>query len=115
MFHIGKVLRVFKNNEKEVIGADSSVLALVSMWDENIITVAVEPAIGEKIKESDITLIDYSPSSPNIPVPRQVAVKILRGETAKKAWKEYEDFNTAKKKEKEAAQQFADHQFTNVG
>ncbi|MDD5148370.1 MAG: hypothetical protein PHH08_02800 [Candidatus ainarchaeum sp.] len=114
MFHVGKVIKVFRNGEKEIIGTDSSVQAMVMMWDENLITVAVKESLGDKIKENDIALIDYSPTSPNIPVPRQLIIKILRGETGKKAWKEYEDFKNSKKRTREA-QQYAEHQFTNVG
>lgn len=99
MFHIAKVLQAYRSNEKDVIGADTSVQATVEMWDENILTIAVNSGIGEKIKENDIVLVDYSPCSANIPVPKQIAVKILRGETAKKTWKRYEEFRETKKKE----------------
>ncbi|HLD59178.1 MAG TPA: hypothetical protein VI977_06130 [archaeon] len=101
MFHVGKVLKVFKGADKEIIGSDSSVQAMVMMWDENLLTIAVKPGIAPFLKENDIVVIDYSPSSPNIPVPRQVAMKILRGETAKKTWKEYEEFFARKKREQE--------------
>ncbi|MDD5162697.1 MAG: hypothetical protein PHD95_00650 [Candidatus ainarchaeum sp.] len=114
MFHIGKVVKVFKSADKDVIGVDSSIQALTLMWDENLVTVSVKEGLGEKIKDGDIVLIDYSPTSPNIPVPKQIAIKILRGETGKKAWKEYEEFNAAKKREREA-QQYGEHQLTNVG
>lgn len=113
MFHVGKVLRVFRANDKEVISNDSSVQAMLMMWDENILTVSVRQGIGDKIKENDIVLVDYSPSSPNIPVPKQIIVKILRGETAKKTWKEYESFNDSKRKEKEI-QEYGGQQFTSV-
>jgi hypothetical protein len=104
MFHVGKVLRVFKASEKEVIGDDSTVQAMLVMWDENLLTVSVKAGIGSLIKENDIVLVDYSPSSANIPVPKQVATKILRGETAKKTWKEYADFFERKKREQEFSQ-----------
>jgi hypothetical protein len=113
LFHPGKVLRVFRATDKEIISSDSSTQALVQMWDENIVTVAIKNEIGDKVKESDIVLIDYAPSSPNIPVPKQVAVKILRGEIAKKTWKEYEEFNASRKRERES-QEFSGPQFTNV-
>jgi hypothetical protein len=114
MFHVGKVIKVFKSNENDVIGVDSSIQAMTLMWDENLVTVSVKESLGEKIKENDIVLIDYSPSGQNLPVPKQIIIKILRGETGKKTWKEYEEFNASKKREKEA-QQYGEHQFTNVG
>jgi len=99
MFHIAKVVFVFKPENKDIISADSSVQATVEMWDENILTINVKPGLGEKIKEEDIVLVDYAPSSANIPVPKQIAVKILRGTAAKKAWEKYSEFNEKKKRE----------------
>ena len=83
MFHPGKVLKVFKNDEKSVLGFDQSVLATVSMWDDNLLTIGVEHGLDTKLKEGDIVLVDYSPQYPTLPVPRQVIVKIVRGETGK--------------------------------
>ena len=114
MFHVGKVLRVFKANEKEVLAEDSSIQAMVLMWDENLLTVSAKPGIGSQLKENDIVLVDYSPVSQNSPVPKQVITKILRGETARKTWKAYEDFKLSKKKEKENAAEYMAPQFTNV-
>lgn len=102
MFHPGKVLAVLKSDEKSVIGVDQSVQVLVSMWDENLLTVEIEPSIASKVRENDIVLIDYSPKYTTIPVPRQVAVKILRGEIAKKIWSEYTQKNQKRKSETES-------------
>lgn len=99
MFHPGKVLKVLKNNEKTVLGFDSSILAMVQMWDENLLTVVCEMGLGEKLKESDIVLIDYDPKYSSLPVPRQVIVKIVRGDLAKFVWKEYELRNEKRKSE----------------
>ncbi|MBU0636005.1 hypothetical protein KKE06_03190 [Candidatus Micrarchaeota archaeon] len=97
LFHPGKVLKVLKNNDKTVFGADQTIMATISMWDENLLTVGVEPGLGEKIREGDVVLIDYGPKYQTIPVPRQIIVKILRGETAKKVWKHYEEKNQTRK------------------
>lgn len=91
MFHPGKVLRVFRNDEKSVLGFDQAVLAMVQMWDDNLLTVSAEHGLGAKLKEGDVVLLDYSPLHSTLPVPRQVIVKILRGETGKTVWKEYEE------------------------
>jgi hypothetical protein len=102
MFHPGKVLKIFKGDGKEVISSDSSVQALVVMWDDNLMTLGCEAGISERLKEGDIVLIDYAPIlnySP--PVPRQTICKILRGEAAKKTWKEYEERHKKKKEETE--------------
>ncbi len=108
MFHLGKVLHLFKPGQKEIISSDSSVQATVLMWDENMLTIGVESSISEKIKENDIVLVDYNPLYSTIPVPKQVIVKIVRGELAKKIWKEYEDYHKQKKAEAEppAAQNY---------
>lgn len=101
MFHVGKVLRVFRPGEKEIVAADSSVQATVLMWDENLLTVGVDPNISEKVKETDVVIVDYNPMYTTIPVPKQVVVKIVRGELAKKVWKDFSDYHTLKKAEAE--------------
>ena len=101
MFHIGKVLRVFRPSEKEIVASDSSVQATVMMWDENLLTVGVESNIAEKLKENDIVIVDYNPMYSTIPVPKQIIVKIVRGELAKKVWKDFEDYHKQKKAEAE--------------
>ena len=91
MFHPGRVVAVLRGDDKSIIGADKSVQAVISMWDDNLLTCEVDAGISEKIKETDIVLVDYSPKYQTIPVPRQIIVKILRGEIAKKVWAEYLD------------------------
>lgn len=101
MYHIGKVLHLFKPGTKEIISSDSSVQATVLMWDQNMLTISAEPNIAEKLKIADVILVDYNPMYSTAPVPKQVIVKIIRGELAKKLWKEYETYNTQKKEEAE--------------
>ena len=69
------------------------------MWDENLITVEVESILGDKIKEGDVVLVDYSPRYQTIPVPKQTIVKILRGDAGKKIFSEYVDRMKQKKAE----------------
>ncbi len=92
---------MFKPGIKEIISSDSSVQATLLMWDENMLTVHVDSLIAEKIKENDVVLVDYSPMYSTIPVPKQLIVKIIRGELAKKTWKQYEDYHCLKKAEAE--------------
>jgi len=100
MYHIGKVIMVFSQKDKNVEGADSSVQAMVNMWDENMIVIEVEARLAEKIKKEDIVLVDYSPMFPSgQPVPKMSITKILRGETGKKALNEYETLYKKRKKE----------------
>ena len=91
MFHPGRVLMVFENDSKQVFGYDKSAQALVHMWDENLLVVGVETGLNQHIRENDVVLVDYSPVSQNLPMPRQVIVKVLRGDTAKKLWKQFEE------------------------
>lgn len=109
MFHPGKVLRVFRNDEKTVFGFDQSVLAMVTMWDDNLLTVGVEHGLSAKLKEGDVVLLDYSPQHPTLPVPRQVIVKVLRGETGKTVWKEYEERHKKRNIEAEEPMQIPGH------
>jgi hypothetical protein len=97
LFHPGKVLKVFKNDEKNVLGFDQSVLVMLEMWDDNLLTVAVQHGLENRVKEADIVLLDYTPEYPTLPVPRQIVVKILRGETGKAIWKEYVEKNRKNK------------------
>jgi len=93
---------VIRSDDKTVLGVDKSVQAMVSMWDENLLCVEVETAIADKVKEGDVVLIDYSPKYSTIPVPRQVAVKILRGETGKRVWGEYSERHAKRKTESDS-------------
>ena len=91
MFHIGKVLFIFDPKDKEIISADNSVQATIKMWDKNIVTAGIEDSLGDKLKKSDIVLIDYSPQR-GTGVPRIIVTKILKGKIAKDTFKEYEDY-----------------------
>ena len=85
-FHLGKVLKVIKPG-KDVLAIDSSVHAIVEMWDNNQLMITVEHAIAAEIKESDVVVVDYNPiEGLSSPVPKQVIVKILRGKLGKECW-----------------------------
>ena len=111
MYHPGKVIAVLSPSDKGVTSADASVQATIRMWDENVLTMLVEPKIAAKIREGDMVLCDYRPQEGlSVPVPRNVVVKILKGKAADKMWHEYREVFDKKKrhegKEKEAQQSY---------
>jgi hypothetical protein len=111
MYHPGKIIAVLSPKEKGTISSDSSVQATLYMWDENILTMMVDKKIASHLKEGDIVLADYRPEPGfSVPVPKNVVVKILRGKSAEKMWKEYRDMYERKKRrearEKEAEQSY---------
>lgn len=90
MYHIGKVLKVFSPSDNDVESADKLVLAIVRMWDENVLTLQVAEGLEAKIKTDDIVLADYRPME-HAPAPRQVITKILRGKRAAETLRLYEE------------------------
>lgn len=105
MFHPGKVLVVYSSKDKDVVSADSSVQATVRMWDDNLVTFAVEHNIADKIRPNDAVLVDYTPMNiPGSPVPRMIIIKILKGAIGKRIFEEYES-HSKKRREKETQQQ----------
>ena len=88
MYHVGKVLEVFSSDDKNVVSFDNAVQALLDMWDENMITVAIDSHLGKSIKKDDVVLVDYTNTQTG---PRMIVVKVLRGETGKRTWKQYKD------------------------
>lgn len=96
MYHIGKVVEIFSNRDLEVKSAEATVQATVEMWDDNVITFMVHPKLVRNIKVDDLVLVDYSPSSKNIPVPRNLIVKILRGKKGQEAWEKYRSFHRSR-------------------
>lgn len=89
MYHIGRVLEVFSGDDRSVIGFDNTAQALLDMWDENMITVAIDSHLTKSIKKDDIVLVDYTPIQSG--QPKMIIIKILRGEVAKRTWKMYKD------------------------
>ncbi len=91
MYHPGKVLEVFSpKDKKNVDSVDASTQAMLEMWDDNLITVLVEPQLDGKLKKDSIVLVDYRPL-PDKAVPRMSVVKVLRGDAAKATWSKYRE------------------------
>jgi hypothetical protein len=111
MYHPGKVIAVLSARAKGVISSDTSVQATMRMWDDNVLTMLVEPKIAQAIKAGDIVLADYRPEKGmSVPVPRNVVVKILRGPSAEKMWQTYREVHEKRKgrekSDKEAQQSY---------
>ena len=86
MYHVGRVVELFSSEDKNVVAWDNSTQALLDMWDENLITLAIDPHISRHVKKNDILLVDYSQTRTG---PKMLAVKVLRGDVAKKTWDKY--------------------------
>jgi hypothetical protein len=81
------------------MSCDASVQATLRMWDENVLTMLVEPKIAGKLREGDIVLCDYRPErGMSVPVPKNLVVKILRGRQAERMWTEYREVHEKKSK-----------------
>ena len=111
MYHPGKVIAVLSPKDKGISSTDSTVQATLKMWDENVLTMLVAPNLALKIREGDIVLVDYRPEKGmQVPVPRNVVVKILKGKSADKMWHEYREVYEKKKRreghDKEAQQSY---------
>ena len=88
MYHIGRVIELFSGDDKNVLTVDNSSQAMLEMWDENLITVGIDSHLNRQIKKEDVVLVDYTATQTG---PRMVVVKVLRGETAKRSWKQYKE------------------------
>lgn len=91
MYHPGKVIEIFSIG-KGIKSNDSSVQITLEMWDENIITFNISPKLGKIVKEGDIAIVDYSPKSEKLPIPKHEIVKVLQGTAGNKMWRKYKDF-----------------------
>ncbi|MBI4018028.1 MAG: hypothetical protein HY368_00250 [Candidatus Aenigmarchaeota archaeon] len=103
MYHPGKVMKVFSPRNADVRSSDNTTQALLEMWDQNVLTLLVDPHIAHEVKESDIVLVDYTAVSQSNPNPKHVVVKILRGKDAGATWEKYRKYNEKRKAGAKAA------------
>ncbi len=89
IYHIGRVIEIFSNKDKKIISADTDVQATLEMWDDNILTFRVAPKISNVIKNNDIVLVDYRPTSTKNPIPKNLIVKIIKDDKGERVWKAY--------------------------
>lgn len=99
MYHPGRVVRIFTGKRGSI---GDGMQAMVNMWDENLFTFTIDPAISERIREGDVVLVDYNPMATNSPHLRRVVTKILRGKSAEETWRRYKDYYNMQKTIKEA-------------
>ncbi len=100
MFHPGKVIRIFSPQSSDIESANDEMQAMLQMWDDNMITVLVDPNLADKVSEDDLVLVDYRPMfDQGPPTPRMIITKILRGENATRTWDRYREYFRKKKKE----------------
>lgn len=85
MFHIARVLKVLKSDDKNILSADKTTAAMIRTWDENTIILTVDENIADKIKENDFVLADYR-AQQNTSAPRQLITKILKESVGKDIW-----------------------------
>ena len=91
--HPGKIMDIYSPTDKSVLSSDTSIQAMVKMWDGNTLVINVAPGLKGKIKVGDIVLVDYYPSEKfNTPIPKIEVVKVLRAELAKRITEEYKDY-----------------------
>ena len=90
MFHIGKVEKVVLPKGKGVISADSTVQAMIKMWDDNLLLLEVDAKIAKDLKEEDFVIADYRPVSADSPHRKMIITKIVRGELGRSVWKGFE-------------------------
>jgi len=109
MYHPGKIVKILAPKDRNIVSSDSSIQAVVRMWDENLFTFLIDNKIASKVKEDDVVFVDYTPMQ-NSPMPRHVVVKIVRGDTAKTVWDNYKKYYSRQMTIKNAMQeQMHDH------
>lgn len=85
MYHIGKVIKIFKKQQN-----DFGVQATLEMWDENILTLEVDKKITKELKENSFVLVDYRPI-PGMAIvqPQQIVRRVLDSQDALALWELY--------------------------
>lgn len=91
MYHVGRILKIFKASDAESRSADNSVQAHLEMWDENEIIVLVHPSLVHELKEKDLVLVRYTQPEP-------VVVRIFKPKEGKEAWDRMVEYSDRKKK-----------------
>ncbi|MFN3910273.1 MAG: hypothetical protein ACK4J0_03535, partial [Candidatus Anstonellaceae archaeon] len=61
MYHPGRVLEIFRADDKRLISADQTTQVTCEMWDENILTFLVAKKLEKKIKVGQYVLVSYRP------------------------------------------------------
>ncbi len=85
MYHIGKVVKIYRKREK-----DLGVQATIEMWDENVLTLEVDPRVSKEITVGSFILADYRPiSGMTVPAAKQLVTRVLDDADATEVWALY--------------------------
>lgn len=79
MYHLGKVLKIFDANSKEVISVDNSSQAYLEMWDGNKVIVLIHASLKNQLNLADFVLIRYAQPEP-------IVWRILKQKEGKDLW-----------------------------
>jgi hypothetical protein len=87
-----------------IVGSDTSVQAVVKMWDENLFILGVDKKIAKAVRKGDYVIVDYTPLS-DVSVNRKLRlIKVLPVETGSSIWAEFRDeYEKRKSKPNQAA------------
>lgn len=91
MYHIGIIQHLIVPGKDGAVGSDTSVQAVVRMWDANLLILGVDPKIGRKAKKNDYVLADYTPVSADSPNRKLVIIKILSHDQGSRIWADFQD------------------------
>lgn len=106
MYHIGLVQELVSPGAKGMVSADTSVQAVVRMWDENLLILGVDRRIARKVKKGDYVLADYTPLSPDSNHRKLVIIKALPSEEGGRVWTEFrEEFEKRRNRAQQQQQQ----------
>lgn len=90
MYHIGMVQHVISPG-KGTASADSSVQAVVKMWDDNLLILGVDRKIAKLLKKGDYVIADYTPLAAGSANRKLSLVKVLTPESGSVIWAEFRD------------------------
>ena len=91
MFHLGIVRHVISPGNRGTVSADSSVQAVMRMWDDNLLILGVDLKIGKRLKAGDYAIADYTPMGPKSRHRKLLITKILPEPEGAKLWSEFQD------------------------
>lgn len=91
MYHIGIVQHLIVPGKDGVVGSDTSVQAVVRMWDANLLILGVDAKIARKVKKNDYVIADYTPMASNSPNRKLLIIKILSPQEGSRIWADFQD------------------------
>lgn len=90
MYHVGRVFEIINPKSKDIVSSDTTVQAVVRMWDGNLLILAVDKKISSKIRKEDYVLCDYMPMSSESRHRNLLITKILSKKQGLKIWSEFQ-------------------------